>query len=73
MGATKGKSCPGRGFAALSPEKRRRIASLGGKQAHANGTAHQWTPEEAREAGRKGGAASTAAYQRRMQAKDTAA
>lgn len=45
-----------RGFAAMSPEKQRAIASKGGKMAHLNGVAHKWTPEEAREAGRKGGA-----------------
>ena len=46
-----------RGFAALSPERRREIASMGGKTAHALGRAHQYTSEEAREAGRKGGLA----------------
>lgn len=44
-----------RGFAALSIEKRREIASKGGKAAHALGVAHEFTVEEAREAGRKGG------------------
>jgi uncharacterized protein len=44
-----------RGFAAMDPEKQRLIASAGGKAAHAAGTAHEWTSEEAREAGRKGG------------------
>jgi hypothetical protein len=44
-----------RGFAAMSPETQRRIASAGGKAAHAKGTAHEFTPEEARAAGRKGG------------------
>jgi general stress protein YciG len=44
-----------RGFASMDPEKQRRIASKGGKSAHAKGRAHQWTVEEAREAGRKGG------------------
>ena len=47
-----------RGFASMDPVKRRAIASKGGKAAHEKGTAHQWTPEEAREAGRKGGAMS---------------
>lgn len=46
-----------RGFAAMSAEKQRTIASLGGKAAHAKGTAHEFSPEEAREAGRKGGQA----------------
>jgi general stress protein YciG len=46
----------GRGFASMSPEKQREIASRGGKSAHAKGTAHKWTSEEAKEAGKKGGA-----------------
>ena len=45
-----------RGFAAMSPEKQRQIASMGGKAAHEKGTAHEFTSEEARAAGRKGGA-----------------
>ncbi|RYY66085.1 KGG domain-containing protein [Flaviaesturariibacter aridisoli] len=44
-----------RGFAAMSPERQREIASKGGRAAHEQGVAHQWTSEEAREAGRKGG------------------
>lgn len=43
------------GFAKMSLEERRKIASIGGKAAHAQGTAHEWTSAEAREAGRKGG------------------
>ena len=46
-----------RGFAAMSPEKQREIASKGGRIAHEKGAAHQWTADEAREAGRKGGTA----------------
>lgn len=46
-----------RGFASMSGDEVRRIASKGGKAAHAKGTAHEFTPEEAREAGRKGGQA----------------
>lgn len=46
-----------RGFASMDPEKQRRIASKGGKAAHEKGTAHEFTPDEAREAGRKGGEA----------------
>ena len=46
-----------RGFASMDREKRRAIASLGGKAAHAKGTAHKWTSEQAREAGRRGGIA----------------
>ena len=44
-----------RGFASMSPEKQREIASKGGRAAHEKGTAHEWTPDEARQAGRKGG------------------
>lgn len=44
-----------RGFASMSPEKQREIASKGGRAAHEKGTAHEWTAEEARNAGRKGG------------------
>ena len=47
-----------RGFASMDRVKQRDIASKGGKAAHAKGTAHEWTSEEAREAGRKGGMAS---------------
>lgn len=47
-----------RGFASMTPEKQREIASKGGRAAHQKGTAHQFTTEEAREAGRKGGQAS---------------
>ena len=46
-----------RGFAAMDAEKQRQIASKGGKVAHERGHAHEFTPEEAREAGRKGGMA----------------
>jgi general stress protein YciG len=44
-----------RGFASMSPEKQREIASKGGRAAHQKGTAHEWTADEARNAGRKGG------------------
>jgi len=44
-----------RGFAAMSRDRLREIASLGGRKAHQKGTAHRWTTEEARAAGRKGG------------------
>ncbi len=46
-----------RGFAAMDPARQREIASKGGKAAHAKGTAHEWSADEAREAGRKGGVA----------------
>jgi general stress protein YciG len=44
-----------RGFAAMSPETQRRIASEGGKASHASGRGHRFSAEEARDAGRKGG------------------
>ncbi len=44
-----------RGFAAMDQDKQREIASKGGRAAHAKGTAHEFTADEAREAGRKGG------------------
>jgi general stress protein YciG len=53
-----------RGFASMDRSKQREIASKGGKAAHQKGTAHEWTSEEAREAGRKGGMASHRRKQR---------
>ena len=53
-----------RGFASMERAKQREIASKGGKAAHQKGTAHEWTSEEARNAGRKGGLAS---HQRRRE------
>jgi general stress protein YciG len=47
-----------RGFASMDRNKQRDIASKGGKAAHQKGRAHEWTSEEAREAGRRGGIAS---------------
>jgi general stress protein YciG len=47
-----------RGFASMDCDKQREIASKGGKAAHVKGTAHEWTSEQARDAGRKGGQAS---------------
>ncbi len=44
-----------RGFAAMPADKQREIARKGGRAAHEKGTAHEWTPGEARVAGRKGG------------------
>ncbi len=46
-----------RGFAVMDPERQKEIAAMGGRTAHANGRAHEFTPDEAREAGRKGGRA----------------
>jgi general stress protein YciG len=47
--------------------KQREIASKGGKAAHQKGTAHEWTSDEAREAGRKGGMAS---HRRKLEARE---
>ncbi|HET9110989.1 MAG TPA: KGG domain-containing protein [Ktedonobacterales bacterium] len=47
-----------RGFAAMDPKKQREIASKGGHAAHEHGHAHEWTSDEARMAGRKGGGTS---------------
>lgn len=44
-----------RGFASMDREKQREIARKGGRAAHEKGTAHEFTPDEARAAGRKGG------------------
>jgi general stress protein YciG len=44
-----------RGFASMDEDKQREIASQGGKASHEKGTGHEFTSEEAREAGRKGG------------------
>lgn len=46
-----------RGFAAMDPAKQKEIASKGGRAAHAKGTAHEFSADEARAAGRKGGEA----------------
>ena len=59
-----------RGFASMDRQKQREIASKGGKAAHQKGTAHEWTSEEARDAGRKGGIAS---HQRRREQASTPA
>ena len=59
-----------RGFASMDRAKQREIASKGGKAAHQKGTAHEWTSEEARDAGRKGGIAS---HRRRREQMSTTA
>jgi len=46
-----------RGFASMDASKQREIASKGGRAAHSKGTAHEFTSDEARVAGRKGGEA----------------
>lgn len=48
-----------RGFAAMDPNRQREIASEGGRAAHQSGNAHEFTSEEARIAGRKGGQATS--------------
>ena len=53
-----------RGFASMDRHKQREIASKGGRAAHVKGTAHEWSSDEAREAGRKGGMAS---HRRKLQ------
>jgi uncharacterized protein len=53
-----------RGFASMDRNRQRDIASKGGKAAHQKGTAHEWTSQEARDAGRKGGVAS---HRRKME------
>jgi general stress protein YciG len=47
----------GRGFAGMDEERRREVARMGGRAAHQKGTAHEFSSDEAREAGRKGGRA----------------
>ena len=54
-GVADSKSGASRGFAAMDPEKQKRIASEGGRAAHQQGVAHEWSKDEARVAGRKGG------------------
>jgi general stress protein YciG len=56
-----------RGFASMDRSKQREIARKGGMAAHEKGTAHEWTSEEARMAGRKGGEASHGGGRRRKQ------
>jgi general stress protein YciG len=46
-----------RGFAAMDAEKQREIARKGGRAAHEQGVAHEWSSQEARDAGKKGGQA----------------
>jgi general stress protein YciG len=55
-----------RGFASMDRTKQREIASKGGKAAHVKGTAHEWSSQEAREAGRKGGMASHRKHQQEI-------
>ena len=52
-GAAGGKSRSG--FAAMDPSRQKELASKGGRAAHEKGTAHEWSSDEARGAGQKGG------------------
>jgi hypothetical protein len=56
----------------MSPEKQREIASKGGRAAHEKGTAHEWTADEARNAGRKGGQVSRGGRGRLVDPTETA-
>jgi general stress protein YciG len=56
--ASEGQQKSRRGFAAMSPDRQREIASQGGRAAHEQGVAHEWNKDEARTAGKKGGQAS---------------
>jgi len=62
-----------RGFASMSPEKQREIASKGGRAAHEKGTAHEWSADEARSAGRKGGQVSRGGRGRLVEPSDPGA
>ena len=53
--ATPSSNTRNRGFASMNTDRQREIARKGGKAAHEKGTAHEFTSEEARAAGRKGG------------------
>jgi general stress protein YciG len=44
-----------RGFATMNVDRQKEIARKGGRAAHAKGTAHEFTTDEARAAGQKGG------------------
>ena len=69
---TTGERKERRGFASMSAEKQREIASKGGRAAHEKGTAHEWSAEEARNAGRKGGQVSRGGRGRLIVPADTA-
>jgi uncharacterized protein len=60
-----------RGFASMDRDRQRDIASKGGRAAHQKGRAHEWTSDEAREAGRKGGMASHNRKQEQQQPAQT--
>src|SRR5207247_6886153 len=50
-------SSTGRGFAGMTDQRQRAIAAEGGRAAHEQGTAHEFSVAEARQAGQKGGEA----------------
>jgi general stress protein YciG len=54
-GRSRRASGNGRGFAGMSAQRQRAIAAQGGRAAHKRGTAHEFSPAEARQAGQKGG------------------
>lgn len=56
------------GFASLGADARRKLASRGGTRAHQTGAAHEWTSDEAKEAGRRGGLMSAIRRRERTQA-----
>jgi general stress protein YciG len=56
-----------RGFAVMDPKLVRQLASRGGRAAHAAGVARKFTSEEARNAGRKGGAAAQARRREKLE------
>jgi len=58
-----------KGFASFSKEKLKKVASLGGKSAHAKGKAHEWTSEEASKAGEVGRKKSAEKRQRKRHGK----
>lgn len=60
-----------RGFAAMDRKQVSEIARKGGKAAHSAGTAHEFTSEEARVAGRKGGRATHAKRRKGSDGTDT--
>jgi len=55
----------------MSPERQREIASKGGRAAHEKGSAHEWTADEARSAGRKGGQVSRGGRGRLVSTEET--
>jgi len=61
-----------RGFASMTPEKRSQISGLAGRKAHALGRAHQYTHDEAVEAGSKGGKAKSSKPKAGSQKRKTA-